>query len=96
MTTAVNLEMYLKSLQLGQNDIIYCFSIVQQKFSFSLEFIHEKLIQRYIYFDMIYRHRYSVEIQHVFVCLFVFRPTREFFTKMETSPLSIKICKFEP
>ena len=29
------------------------------------------------------------------VCLFgVFRPTREFFTHMETSPLSLKGCKF--
>ena len=30
-----------------------------------------------------------------FVCLFgVYRPTREFFTHMETSPLSMKGCKF--
>ena len=33
----------------------------------------------------------------MFVCLFVwvFRPTREFFTHMETSPLPMKGCKFD-
>ena len=32
----------------------------------------------------------------LFVCLFVwgFRPTQEFFTHMETSPLPVKVCKF--
>ena len=31
----------------------------------------------------------------LFVCLFgVYRPTREFFTHMETSPLPVKGCKF--
>ena len=29
----------------------------------------------------------------LFVCLFVFWPTREFFTQMETSPLPVKGCK---
>ena len=30
----------------------------------------------------------------MFVCLFgVYRPTREFFTQMETSPLPVKCCK---
>ena len=29
------------------------------------------------------------------ICLFgVYRPTREFFTHMETSPLPVKACKF--
>ena len=33
----------------------------------------------------------------VFVCLFgVHRPTREFFTYIETSPLAVKGCKFWP
>ena len=33
----------------------------------------------------------------MFVCLFgVYRPTREFFTHMETSPLPVKGCKFWP
>ena len=33
----------------------------------------------------------------MFVCLFgVFRPIREFFTHMETSPLPVKGCKFWP
>ena len=32
-----------------------------------------------------------------FICLFgVFRPTREFFTHLETSPLPVKGCKFWP
>ena len=31
----------------------------------------------------------------MFVCLFgVFRPTREFFSHLETSPLPVKDCKF--
>ena len=31
-----------------------------------------------------------------FVCLFgVFRPTREFFTNLETQPLPMKGCKFD-
>ena len=30
-----------------------------------------------------------------FICLFgVYRPTREFFTHVETSPLPVKGCKF--
>ena len=29
-------------------------------------------------------------------CLFVFRPTRVFFSHMETSPLPVKDCKFLP
>ena len=33
----------------------------------------------------------------VFVCLFgIFRPTPEFFTTLETSPLPVKGCKFWP
>ena len=33
----------------------------------------------------------------LFVCLWVYRPTREFFNHMETSPLSVqKGCKFLP
>ena len=33
----------------------------------------------------------------LFVCLFgVFRPTREFFTQLEMSPLPVKGCKFWP
>ena len=33
----------------------------------------------------------------LFVCLFgVYRPIREFFSHMETSPLSVKGCKFRP
>ena len=35
--------------------------------------------------------------KHIVVCFFgVYRPTREFFTHMETSPLPVKGCKFLP
>ena len=44
----------------------------------------------YIQDDLV-NHKYDVWI--VFFCLFD-RPTREFFTHMETSPLPLKGCKF--
>ena len=38
---------------------------------------------------------YYVSCDYIFVCLFgVYRATREFFTHMETSPLSVQGCKF--
>ena len=37
----------------------------------------------------------ATKLNYVFVCLLgVFRPTREFFTYMETLPLPVKGCKF--
>ena len=41
--------------------------------------------------------QYSFVLSLSFVCLFVwvfYRPTRQFFTHMETSPLPVKDCKF--
>ena len=35
-------------------------------------------------------------MEFFFVCLGVFRPTREFFSHLETSPLPVKGCKFWP
>ena len=43
----------------------------------------------------IYLHKGPIPHYVLFVCLFVvFRPTREFYTRMETSPLPVKGCKF--
>ena len=36
----------------------------------------------------------NYQLYCVFVCLFVYSPTREFFTYMETSPLPVKGFKF--
>ena len=46
------------------------------------------------------RNNYQAEVSFfrlILICLFVvFRPTREFFTHMETSPMPVKGCKFLP
>ena len=53
-------------------------------------YIHECLISAFI--------TKSKNLIHGFVCWFVwgFRPTREFLTDMETSPLPVNGCKFWP
>ena len=52
---------------------------------------HNCVNMRLIYVNL--QHNYIV----LFVCLFgVYRPTREFFTHMETLPLPVKGCKFWP
>ena len=33
---------------------------------------------------------------HYYFLIWVFRPTREFFSHIETSPLPVKVCKFWP
>ena len=56
----------------------------------SLTALDAKLSQRLIKRENI-DVRYSL---NVFVCFGVYRPTRELFTQVQTSPLPVKGCQF--
>ena len=69
------------------------FRLLEKLKTMHVDFLIEKIQKRHSFF-------YFLNINfsnNLLVCLFeVFRPTREFFTHMETSPLPVKGCKFWP